>query len=70
MYRPDERPDVEVRRDGVWHQGELRDWQQREDGWWANVQWRPKAGMTFIDTGSADDVRLAPELPRTTPGRV
>lgn len=57
-YRPDERPDVEVLRDGVWCPGELRAWQQREDGWWANVQWRPAPGMTYIDTVSASDVRL------------
>ena len=32
VYRPDERPDVEVLVDGVWCDGELRLWTQREDG--------------------------------------
>ncbi|HXH77339.1 hypothetical protein [Nocardioides sp.] len=57
-YSPDERPDVEVLVNGVWHPGELRAWQRRDDGWWANVQWRPRAGETYIDTVPAIDVRV------------
>lgn len=65
VYRPDERPDVEVRMDGVWHQGELRAWQQRDDGsWWANVQWRPAPGETYLDTVPAADVRPDESQPR------
>lgn len=60
-FRPDERPDVEVFVDGVWYEGELRAWQRRADGWWANVQWRPSAGMTYVDTVPAANVRLVPE---------
>lgn len=57
-YRPNERPDVEVHVDGVWHPGELRDWLHREDGtWWANGQWRRRPGETYIDTVPADHVR-------------
>lgn len=61
VYRPDQRPDVEVLRDGVWYPGELRAWQSRADGWWANVQYRTAPGMTYLDTVPADQVRLAPE---------
>ena len=64
VYRPDERPDVEVRVDGEWHPGELRMRHHREDGWWANVNWRPKPGMTFVDTVREEDVRLAQVGPR------
>lgn len=42
VYRPDERPDVEVLVSGVWRVGELRMWSQLKDGLWqGNVQWRP-----------------------------
>ena len=44
VYRPDERPDIEVLVDGVWCDGELRMWTLREDGsWQGNVQWRWRA---------------------------
>lgn len=56
-FRPDERPDVLVTVDGVEYPGELRAWQERADGWWANVQWRTGPGVMFLDTVPADRVR-------------
>jgi hypothetical protein len=57
VFRPDERPDVQVRIDGVWYPGELRMWQRRKDGWWANVTWRTGPGLTFVGSVPQDDVR-------------
>lgn len=62
VYRPDQRPDIEVLVDDVWHPGELRAWQQRPDGWWANVNWTIN-GMRYLDTIPADRVRLLKETP-------
>lgn len=68
VYSPSDRPDIQVRRDGVWCQGELRMWQQREDGaWWANVSWRPGPNATYLDTVPADDVRLDEAEPQRLP---
>jgi hypothetical protein len=62
VYRPGERPDIEVLVDGVWREGELRMWIQREDGtWWAQVTWRSGPGSSRIGTFHEIDVRLAPE---------
>ena len=59
VYRPDERPDVGVLVDGVWHVGELRMWSQLGDGSWVgDVQWRPADEPTrYLDTFSADRIR-------------
>jgi hypothetical protein len=47
VFKPDDRPDVEVLVDGAWCDGELRMWTQREDGsWWGNVAWRPPGEHT------------------------
>ncbi len=44
-------------------------WTQRDDGtWWADVQWRPRPGETYIDTFAAADVRLDKTEPRPAPG--
>lgn len=57
VFAPDERPDIEVCIDGAWCPGELRMWQQREDGsWWANVNWS-RDGQRYVDTLPADDIR-------------
>ena len=57
-YRPDERPDIEVLIGGQWCKGELRQWSQGADGQWsAQVNWRRRAGETFIDTFPADRIR-------------
>jgi len=59
VYRPDERPDVEVLVDGVWCDGELRMWTQLKDGLWqGNVQWRPADEPTrYLGTFAADCIR-------------
>lgn len=59
VYRPDERPDIEVEVDGTWHPGELRGWWDRDGRRLVNVSWRPQAGITYIDTVPADRVREA-----------
>lgn len=70
-FRPDERPDVLVTilegdRAGEWR-GELRDWQQRPDGWWAVVSYRTAPGMQYIDVVPATQVRLDETVdPRTS----
>lgn len=63
VFRPDERPDVEVLVDDVWYPGELRAWQRRADGWWANVNWT-RDGMRYLDTVLADRVRPGCRWPR------
>jgi hypothetical protein len=59
VYRPDERPDVEVLWDGVWCPGELR--MQRPDAsgrWLCQVQYRrPGELSSRIDTFPASEVR-------------
>lgn len=68
IYRPDERPDVEVEVDGSWYPGELRGWWDHDSGRLMNVQWRATAGMTRIETVPAERVRRAPVVrPSTQP---
>jgi hypothetical protein len=58
VYRPVDRPDVEVWLEGRWWPGELRMWRQDDDGSWrGNVQWHRAAGSTFLDTFPADRIR-------------
>jgi hypothetical protein len=57
VYRPDERPDVLATIHGVEYPGELRMWQQHEDGsWWADVNWS-RDGQRYVDTVPAGDLR-------------
>lgn len=42
VFRPDERPDVEVHVGDDWLPGEVRQQWQEEDGWWVEVQYRPE----------------------------
>jgi hypothetical protein len=58
IYRPDQRPDVEVLVDGAWHQGELYAWRPTADGWEATVRWRRGPGIGhFLTSFPADRVR-------------
>ncbi|MGD9960167.1 hypothetical protein [Nocardioides sp.] len=58
VYRPHERPEVEVRVDGKWHYGELRMWtRDAAGGWSAQVTWSRGVAQNLIDTFAADDVR-------------
>lgn len=59
VYRPDERPDVEVLVDGSWHAGELRGWWDDRGRRVMNVQWHEGVGLTRLDTVSAELVRRA-----------
>lgn len=57
VFAPGDRPDVEVRVDGVWCPGELRMWQQRGGDWWAQVNYRSEPGTNRITTVHERDVR-------------
>jgi hypothetical protein len=60
IHKAHERPDVEVLVDGTWHRGELRgSWRRLDGADGCNVSWRERAGMTRLDTVSAERVRAA-----------
>ncbi len=54
-----ELPDVEVRRDGAWHSGELRSWHQTEAGWTAMVRYNVGRRDTYLERVASDRVRPA-----------
>jgi hypothetical protein len=57
VYKPHERPEVEVLVAGTWHYGELRIWTHNRDGSWsAQVTGSRAVGENLIDTFRADDV--------------
>ena len=70
VYRPKERPDIEVLVDGVWCVGELRMWSQREDGSrQGDVQWRANGEpIRRLDTFTADLIRPGIAEPPTVSG--
>ena len=59
VYRPDERPDVEVLVDGTWCPGELRAWTQHDDATWtAEVRYQPVGSNSrTIGTFTAEEIR-------------
>lgn len=59
IYKPLDRPDVEVLVDDQWLPGELRAWRQYDDDTWsAEVQYRPPGEhSSTIATFPAADVR-------------
>jgi len=58
VYKPHERPEVEVRVDGRRHYGELRMWTQDNAGAWsAQVTWSRAVAENLIGTFAAADVR-------------
>jgi hypothetical protein len=60
VYRPHERPEVEVLVNGAWHYGELRMWTRHDDrSWSAQVTWSRAAGENLIGTFPAAMVRQA-----------
>lgn len=65
VYTPGDRPDILARVDGTWWPGELRMWTQRDDGWWAQVNYRTGVGQTYIATVHETDVRPDTTEPRT-----
>ena len=56
-----DRKDVEVLADDdTWHPGELRSWDQAEDGSWSGiVTWQASPGERRIDRFPADRIRPA-----------
>ena len=62
VYRPGQRPGVEVLVDGEWHVGELRMWFQEKDGgpWVGDVLWAPTGSATRLATFPAAAIRPAP----------
>jgi hypothetical protein len=58
IYKPHERPDVEVLLDGTWHPGELRGTWRRKGNRLCKVSWRDRPGMTHLDTVPDEQVRL------------
>src|SRR3954452_7164210 len=58
VYKPHERPEVEVLVDGTWYRGELRGTWRRGGVDVCNVSWRERPGMIRLDTVAAERVRL------------
>ena len=68
VYRPHERPEVELLVAGDWYYGEGRMRSQSEDGAWsANVMWSRAAGENRLGTFPAESVR---PLASVRPGAV
>lgn len=68
VYRPDERPDVQVLVDEVWCPGELRMWSRTDAGWTADVQYRPPGQHSSYISSFAEDV-VRPDLTDYSAGR-
>ena len=67
-YYGEDQPDVEVRVDGEWFEGELRNWVKVDDVWRASVQWRRGPGEgTYFQDFAEDDVRLDTRPVRPAP---
>lgn len=64
VYEPAERPLCEVHNGWTWAPGEVRMWQRRPHGLYANVSVTPRAGATYLKTVPATHVRgvEVPEL--------
>lgn len=57
IYKPQDRPEVEVLVDDAWHFGDLRQWfLDDEGGWHGEVRWSSADGNR-IDTFPADRIR-------------
>jgi hypothetical protein len=58
VYRPADRPDVEVLVDGTWYAGELRAWFPLPDGTWeGNVQYSLGPAQNYLDQFPQDRIR-------------
>jgi hypothetical protein len=58
VYTGWDRKEVEVEVDGRWYDGELRSWDQADDGSWSGiVSWRRAVGETLIDRFQAGQIR-------------
>ena len=57
-YTGNDRKEVQVEVDGTWYDGELRSWDQANDGTWSGiVSWRREPGEIFVDRFPADRIR-------------
>lgn len=60
VYLGFDRKAVEVLVDGTWHPGELRSWDQAEDGSWSGmVEFNVGPGMTYLERVASERVRPA-----------
>jgi hypothetical protein len=59
VFQGDNRPGIQVLREGDWHGGELRSWHQRDTGWVAEVQYRVGHETTYVERVTSDRVRPA-----------
>jgi hypothetical protein len=69
VYKPADRPDVEVLVDDEWLPGEARmRWQEDSGTWWYQVSWRPAATHTRrLDNFPTDRLRQGPTAPNLQP---
>jgi hypothetical protein len=61
IYKPHERPDVEILVDGTWYPGELRGRWRRGGKTLCNVAWHDRRGATHLTTVPVD--RIRPQRP-------
>jgi hypothetical protein len=59
VFHGQDRPDIQVRRDGDWHSGELRAWYQNHDGWDAMVEYSVGSDTTYLERVASDRIRPA-----------
>ena len=59
MFHGQERPEVQVEREGEWCDGELRAWFQTDDGWEAMVEYNVGRGVAYLERVVSDRVRPA-----------
>lgn len=58
IYTGNDRKEVQVEVDGTWYDGELRSWDQADDGTWSGiVSWRRTLTETLTDRFLADRIR-------------
>lgn len=58
VYHGLDRKDVEVLVDGAWWPGELRSWDQADDGSWSGmVEWTVEPGSTYLGRKLATQIR-------------
>ena len=55
--------DVEVLVGDAWYPAVLREWQRREDGWWASVAWTRAPAENRLDQFPAERVRQVEYCP-------
>ena len=65
IYIGTDRKQVEVEVDGTWYDGELRSWDQADDGSGSGVvTWRRPTGELLVRRVPAERIRPTPTAPR------